>query len=306
MGGLSEEREVSLRSGAAMAAALERKGYRVVRVDVDRGLPGVLVREGIEVAVLALHGPWGEDGSVQGLLEIMGIPYTGSGVAASAVCMDKALGKRLLIASGVPTPPWRLVHLGPSPDAEELAAVLGSVQELPGPWFVKPNGSGSSVGVGRADTREELEARLVAAARVSPWILVEAAIDGAEVTLPVLDEETFPLIQVQPKTGFYDYVNKYTAGSTDYLIPPRDVTGEALEQVRQVGLAAYRALGCRGLARVDLLVDREGRPWVLEINTIPGMTETSLAPKAAAAMGIPFDDLVERILRGAGVTACGG
>lgn len=301
MGGLSEEREVSLRSGAAMAGALERLGYEVVRVDAGHDLPEVLRRERVAVAVLALHGPWGEDGTVQGALEVMGIPYTGAGVAASAVCMDKDLTKRLLLAAGVATPAWRVVRVGRDP-----AAALAEAQQVAGPWFVKPLCSGSSVGAGAAADGVELATRLAAAGKVSLRVLVERTVVGAELTMPILDGVGLPLIQVRPKMGFYDYANKYTAGCTEYLIPPADVSPAAQQAAFEMGLAAYRATGCRGLARVDLMVDATDAVWVLEINTIPGMTETSLAPKAALAAGIGFDQLVERILDGAGLASCGG
>lgn len=296
MGGLSPEREVSLRSGNAMAGALERKGYQVVRIDVGRDLPRVLVAQGVQVAVIALHGEKGEDGTVQGLLELMGIPYTGSGVASSAICMDKVLSKRLFREAGVATPAWRELRLAPEADA---AAILGQMAGLPGPWFVKPIGGGSSIGSGRARTEAELLSVVGEASRVSRHLLVEPEVRGAETTLAILDGEAFPLLEIRPEEGYYDYTNKYTSGRTHYLIPPPDMDDATQARVAELGVAAYRALGCRGLARTDVLVEPDGRAWVLEVNTIPGMTETSLAPKAAAARGIGFDDLVERILHGA-------
>ncbi|MBF0284811.1 MAG: D-alanine--D-alanine ligase [Magnetococcales bacterium] len=301
MGGLSEERPVSLKSGTAMHSALVRKGYRATAIDAGRDLPEVLRREEIEVAVIALHGPWGEDGVVQGLLEVMGIPYTGSGVLASALCMDKTLAKRLLRDGGLPTPPWWEVNVT-HPD--QLNRMVEALPPGELPLFIKPVGSGSSVGVARAATPEELAPALAAAAAVSPRVLIEKEAKGTEITLSVLDGEPLPLVEVRPLSGFYDYVNKYTSGRTQYLCPPPDLSTTAVDRAVETGLAAYRLAGCRGLARVDMIVDDRDQPWVLELNTIPGMTELSLAPQAARAAGMSFDDLVERILNGAARPAC--
>ncbi|MBF0136356.1 MAG: D-alanine--D-alanine ligase [Magnetococcus sp. DMHC-1] len=309
MGGISAEREVSLRSGRAMTAALERLGHRVVAIDAGRDLATLLVREGIQVAVLALHGPLGEDGTVQGLLEVMGIPYSGSGVAASAVCMNKSLTKCLFRDAGVPTPPGEEIILTASGGDPEAAAAR--VKSTP-PWYVKPANSGSSVGVTRVTERSQLAGALLQAAKTDDLpadgvarILVETAIVGKELTISILDDQPLPPIEIHPVSGFYDYTNKYTAGRTEYRIPPQNVSALALERARDAALAAYRVAGCCGLARVDIMLDRDELPWVLEINTVPGMTELSLAPKAAAAMGMSFDQLVARILRSAALKSCG-
>ncbi|MBF0426083.1 MAG: D-alanine--D-alanine ligase [Magnetococcales bacterium] len=309
MGGMSAERAVSLRSGRAMTAALERLGHQVVAIDVGRDLPAVLSREKIAAAVLALHGPLGEDGTVQGVLEVMGIPYTGSGVAASALCMDKSLTKRLFRDGGVPTPPGQEILLAArGGDARQAAArVLADP-----PWYVKPANSGSSVGVTRVTERAQLPEALLKATQTDDLpvdgvarILVEKAIDGKELTVSVIDDEPLPAIEIHPIDGFYDYTNKYTSGRTEYRIPPQGVSDQALERVRIAAVQAYRVAGCRGLARVDVMLDASESPWVLEINTVPGMTELSLAPKAAAAVGMGFDQLVARILRGAALKSCG-
>ncbi|MBF0588728.1 MAG: D-alanine--D-alanine ligase [Magnetococcales bacterium] len=303
LGGLSDEREVSLNSGAAMADALARKGYRVTRIDVGRDLPSVLIREKIDVAVIALHGPLGEDGAVQGLLEVMGIPYTGSDVTSSALCMDKALSKALYKNCGLNTPPWKELWL--KPDDSGQIAVAKTAEALadwrPPPLFVKPLNSGSSVGISKVEREDQLEEALAKAAAIHPRILVEREVAGVELALAVLDGESLPPIEIQPVEGFYDYENKYTAGRTRYLSPPESLSQDALDAAAAVARESYRISGCRGLARVDVIVDAEEISWVLEINTIPGMTATSLAPKGAAAAGITFDDLVERILNGASV-----
>lgn len=291
-GGPSEEREVSLRTGSAMAGALQRKGYQCVLIDAQRDLPTRLNQAGIDMAMIALHGPMGEDGTVQGLLEIMGIPYTGSGVTASAVCMDKGLAKRLFRDAELPTPAWREIHLLAGASDQDIAQALVG---FPLPGFVKPCSSGSSVGIARVADGITAAPALRAAALVSPNLLVEAEVNGVEVTLAILSGIPLPLIGIQPMDGFYDYTNKYTSGRTSYRIPP-DLTADQQQQAITTGIAAYHLTGCSGLARVDLIVDQSGVAWILEINTVPGMTETSLAPKAAQAAGITFDDLVERIL----------
>lgn len=301
MGGLSDERAVSLKSGAAMTAALERKGYRVMAMDAGRSLAQDLTRERIELAVIALHGAPGEDGTVQGMLEIMAIPYTGSGVLSSALCMDKGMTKRLLRHAAIPTPDWQEITLS---SREEIAGHLETAFPDP-PLFIKPLCSGSSVGISRVMVREELQEGLTLAAKHAKRILVEKGISGVEVTLPVLCGRALPLIEIRPKAGFYDYQNKYTMGATQYLIPPPSLNRQEVAKAVQVGLEAYRALDCQGLARVDIMMDARGEAWVLEINTIPGMTETSLAPKSAAATGISFDDLVEQILLDAVRRSCG-
>lgn len=308
LGGSSSERAVSLRSGAALVAAYQRLGCSVLAIDTQSGreLPAVLLAHAIDIAVIALHGPLGEDGTVQGLLEVMGIPYSGSGVAASALCMDKSISKRLFHQAGVMTPAWEEVQLV----AGDAQSLLPLVERLTHTWtgktcFVKPASAGSSVGIRRVGQMAELAAALTAAVEAAAQpgetvhILLEQEIVGAEVTLSILDGTPLPLIEICPVEGFYDYLNKYTPGKTRYLVPTETLSAQEIQTSIETGLAASRLLGCRGLHRVDMIVDRAGCAWVLEINTIPGMTETSLAPKAAAAAGLTFDDLAERILAGA-------
>ncbi|MBF0461567.1 MAG: D-alanine--D-alanine ligase [Magnetococcales bacterium] len=307
LGGSSTERAVSLRSGAALVAAYQRLGWPVVPIDTQSGrdLPDLLLRHAIEVAVIALHGPWGEDGTVQGLLEMMEIPYTGSGVTASALCMNKSISKRLFQQAGLATPAW-----------EELRMTVGQAlspaeaSRLTTAWagralFVKPASAGSSVGIRRVGDMAELAEALAAASAAAAQpgeaaeVLLEQEIVGTEVTLAILDGVPLPMIEICPTEGFYDYLNKYTAGRTRYLVPTESLSVAEVETAVTTGLAAGRLLGCRGLYRVDLIVDRAGQAWILEINTVPGLTETSLAPKAAAAAGLTFDALAERILAGA-------
>ncbi|GAB0058291.1 D-alanine--D-alanine ligase B [Candidatus Magnetaquicoccaceae bacterium FCR-1] len=305
MGGASPERAVSLRSGAALMGALEKRGWNPVSIDPANGreLPEALLKNRVAAAVLALHGEGGEDGAIQGLLETLGIPYTGSFVGPSALCMNKIASKRLFRDAGLPTPAWEEVVV----DGEESLASLPDLALNP-PCFVKPMATGSSVGISRVDDREGLKEALRIAVRASgsgkTRILVEEEIIGPELTLAILDDRPLPLIEIRPAAGFFDYNAKYASGETRYLIPPESVDPATLERATRIGLEAGRVAGCRGLYRVDLMVDGDGTPWVLEINTLPGMTATSLAPKAAAAIGISFEDLAERILAGAGLERC--
>lgn len=292
LGGRSAEREVSLRTGAAIAEALRRRGREVVEIDARDDLSARLAAAAPDAAFLALHGRWGEDGTVQGLLEMLGVPYTGSGVLASALAMDKGLSKVVFRANGVPTPDFQVLRPGQPADAVELSA----------PLVAKPLREGSTIGVAVARTDAEVPAAVAHAREHAAEVLIEAFVSGRELTLGVLDGQTLPLVEVVPEGGFYDYESKYTPGRTRYLCPAPLEERVAAEATR-AGAAAYTALGCAGAARVDVLLDGAGAPWVLEVNTIPGMTPTSLLPKAAAAAGIEFEELVERILAGASLKA---
>ncbi len=292
LGGRSDEREVSLKTGKAVADALRRLGHGVLEVDAGEDLAGRLSEIRPEAAFVALHGRWGEDGTVQGLLELLAIPYTGSGVLASALAMDKDASKRMFRAWGVPTAPWTVLEPGAPPRADEVGF----------PAVVKPARGGSTLGVSVVHRPGDLAGAVETARRSDPRVVVERYVEGRELTVGVLDGEALPVVEIVPESGFYDYRAKYTAGKTRYLCPaslPEPVTA----RVTEAGLAAYRALGCSGAARVDVRLDPDGNPWVLEVNTIPGMTPTSLLPKAAAAIGLDFDALVARILAGASLKA---
>jgi D-alanine-D-alanine ligase len=287
LGGLSAEREISLRTGTAALQALRQLGYRAQAIDVGTDLPSQLREAGVEVAFIALHGRFGEDGRVQGLLEMLQIPYTGSGVLASSVAIDKVVTKQLLRYHRLPTPEFDFIRPGDS--NEDL---FSRCRELP--LVVKPSREGSTIGISIARSRDELRQGIDAAADLDGSVLVEEFIAGAELTVAVLNGTALPIIQIVPKGGFYDYQAKYTAGQTEYLLPaPIDPASTA--QIQQAAASAYRALGCRGAARVDFML-RDAEFYCLEVNTIPGMTETSLLPKAAAAAGIEFGQLVEQIL----------
>lgn len=290
MGGLSAEREISLRTGRAVLAALQESGYPATGIDVGRDLPARLEEEKIEVAFIALHGRFGEDGTVQGLLEMLGIPYTGSGVMASAIAMDKVTTKKILLYHELPTPAFEVFCRGD--DSEMFIS-----RRRHFPLVVKPAREGSTIGVSVVHGADELRAGIDSALIHDGMVLVEDFIKGLEVTVGVLDGVALPVIQVVPKGGFYDFQAKYTAGQTEYLVPaPLD--GALYERLQQVAVAAFRAIGCAGAARVDFMV-REREFFCLEVNTIPGMTETSLLPKAARQSGVSFAELVQRILEGA-------
>ncbi len=285
-GGPSAEREISLRSGEAVAAALERKGHRVARIDAGSDLPERLRESGAERAWIALHGPFGEDGAVQGCLEVMGIPYTGSGVLGSALAMDKLRAKQVWQAAGIPTPP--LVALGVEP-LSTVPARLGW------PVMVKPARSGSSLGMTRADDEEALDRAWAEARRFDSAVLAEAWVEGAEVTVGVMGREPLPVLELKVRRGFYDYTAKYERGAGTEYLHPTGLGSEVEARCQELALAAFRNLGCRGWGRVDMLVGESGAQ-VIEVNTVPGMTEHSLVPKAAACAGTGFDELVEAIL----------
>ncbi|MCX6899666.1 MAG: D-alanine--D-alanine ligase [Verrucomicrobia bacterium] len=283
MGGPSAEREVSLRSGAAVSAGLRRAGWRVCDVDV-RG-PDFVLEPDTAVAFLALHGTFGEDGTLQRLLEERGVAYTGCGVQASHDCFDKAISKRIFEAAGVPSARY-----------EVLAASGPRRVTLPLPVVVKAACQGSSVGVTIVRDAGALDAALADAFRYGEHAVVEEFVAGRETTVGILGETALPVVEVRPKSGVYDYKSKYTTGATEYEVPAR-LSEATTHAMQEVALAAFRAAGCRDYSRVDFLLSQgDERPYVLEINTLPGMTETSLLPKAAAAAGIGFEELCSRMV----------
>lgn len=291
MGGLSAEREVSLKSGAAVHQALLGQGYDAVAIDVGRDLAAVLVRERIEAAFIALHGRYGEDGCVQGLLELMQIPYTGSGVLASALAMHKLYSKQAFVAGGILTAPFRPFRRGETPRLAELPFGL--------PLVVKPVQEGSSVGVSIVKEESELATALELAFRHDDEILVEQYIKGQEVQVGILDDRPIGAIEIVPLKEFYDYEAKYTDGMAEHIFPAR-LEPALYEKAQRIGLAAHRALGCSGYSRVDLLVTDAGECYVLEVNTLPGMTALSLLPEIASkGAGLSFEALVERIIESA-------
>ncbi|MFN3395298.1 MAG: D-alanine--D-alanine ligase [Thermodesulfovibrionales bacterium] len=294
MGGDSAEREVSLRSGMAVYNALRRKGYNVTAIDVGRDICGILSREGVEIAFLVLHGGYGEDGSIQGLLEVLGIPYTGSGVLASALSMDKEASKKIFTYHGIPVPPF--VVLSEKERVEKIFDHTFCPFEMP--WVIKPSKEGSSIGVSIVRTEEEINTALDSAFRLGRKIIIEKYIEGREIQVGILNNRVLGSIEVRPKKAFYSYEAKYTPGLTEYISPP-EISDEDLRRIEDFGLKAHIVLGCKGATRVDTILSKEGDVYVLEVNTIPGMTETSLLPKIARQSNLEFDDLIEEILRDA-------
>lgn len=291
MGGWGEERDVSMRTGEAIAQALEARGHQVARLFAGPGLDTTLREAAIDVAFLALHGRMGEDGRVQGLLEVMGIPYTGSGVLGSALAMNKGVAKKLFRQHNLATPTGYVVPASRLKDVPQLHADLGF------PCVVKPASSGSSVGLTLVHTHEQLEPAIALACRFGGEALVERYVKGREVTVALLDGEVLGSCEVSHDGSVFDTATKYEGGAS-YHLPPR-LPQTRLANIEQMALTAAKALGCRGAVRVDFMVPQVGNEVVLEVNTLPGMTRASLFPKIAKAAGIDFEALVEQLLDGA-------
>ncbi len=292
LGGKSAERAVSLNSGSMVLHALRRGGVDAQPFDpAEQGLDALLA-ERFDRAFVALHGRFGEDGTVQGVLEWLSIPYTGSGVLGSALAMDKVRAKLLWQASGLPTPPYEVLDAGT--DFRAVAQRLGL------PLMVKPVNEGSSIGMSKVRAAGALEEAYALAVNFDRSVIAERFIEGTELTCGVLGDETLPLIRLETPREFYDYEAKYVAGDTRYILPC-GLDPDRERALQGVCLAAFRALGCRGWGRVDLMLDRAGDPHLLEVNTSPGMTDHSLVPMAARAIGLSYEDLCLRILEGAHV-----
>jgi D-alanine-D-alanine ligase len=293
LGGLSAERDISLLSGNAILSALKEKGYNACSIDVDKDVAKRLLTDRIDVAFIALHGRWGEDGTIQGMLEIMGIPYTGSGVLASALAMNKYMTKIILMFHRLQTPDFQVFQ------AENYLKDRPGEKILSGyPLVVKPVSEGSTIGISIVKNEGQLKKAIKEAFRFNDQIIIEEFIDGPEITVGILNGSPLPVIEIVPKSGFYDYESKYTSGMTEYIFPAR-LANEQLSEIQNTALKAYKALGCHGAARVDMILDVKGNANILEINTIPGMTKTSLLPKAAYHAGYDFNTLVQEMLESA-------
>lgn len=295
MGGQSGEREVSLRSGSGVLGSLRRQGFDAVEIDPGRNLVGQLEEAGAEVVFNVLHGGAGENGAIQGVLECAGYPYTGCGVLASALTMDKVQTKRLFDACCIPTPKW--LYIDASSDAEKLAD--RAIEQFGLPAVVKPRDEGSSLGISIAKTRPQLIDAIAAMQTDFGEGLIDRFISGVEVTIGVVgvgeSMRALPVLELVPKREFYDYEAKYTKGMTELIAPAR-ISDELTLKSRRLALDAFVALGCEGLGRVDMHIDAEGNCWVHEINSVPGMTETSDLPHAAEAEDLSYDELVLQIL----------
>jgi len=299
MGGMSAEREVSLRSGAAVSRALAELGHEVIELDAGTEVVEQLagLRGRVDAVFIVLHGRMGEDGTIQGLLELLEIPYTGSGVMASAVAIDKCMTKHILRSQGIPVADDVVVTAAEVAGTGLVEVAKGISLDLGFPCIVKPNCEGSTIGAGKACNREELEKTIEEALQYDDLTLVERYIEGREMTVGLLGEEPvfLPVLEVVASKGLYDYECKYTKGMTEYIVPA-PISEELARDLQRLSLRAHRALSCEGFSRVDFMVDGEGRPYCLEVNTIPGMTELSLIPKAAVAAGFSFAEVVEMIL----------
>lgn len=300
MGGRSGEREISLSSGRMIVESLTRSGCTVESFDVDDNLQGNLRAYGAELAFIALHGRFGEDGTIQGMLDLMGLPYTGSGVLASALAMDKMMSKKIFAYENIPTPRGLTIHVDEI-EREGRESVLRRVGERIGwPLVVKPLLEGSSIGVTIVRECEQFWPAMELAFKHDHTVLVEQFISGTEITVGVLgnrDPRPLPVIEIVPRVGgFYDFQSKYATGGSDHIIPAR-LPAEVLDMASRLGVRAHQAMGCRSYSRTDMIVDGEGVPFVLEVNTLPGMTPTSLVPDAARAIGLSFDELILEIAR---------
>jgi len=292
LGGRSAEREISLSSGRAIYQALAERGHRVVKIGEDGPIEDTLLAAKIDVAFIALHGRYGEDGTFQRFLEDKQIPYTGSRPLASKQALDKAAAKEIFKEKGIPTPEYLLVDLG-------ISAIEHLEKELSGkinfPVVLKPVDEGSSIGLSIVRTLTELKPAVERALGYSSRLLIEKYISGREITVGILAGAPLPVVEIIPRQGHYSFQAKYTKGMSDYFVPA-DLSPAVYREVQLIALKAHQALGCSDFSRVDLRVDPDNRPWVLEVNTIPGFTPSSLLPKAAQAVGIGFGDLCEQIL----------
>jgi D-alanine-D-alanine ligase len=301
-GGTSMERDVSFVTGRRVQHALERLGHEVHPLDIEESTTGTLMELGPEAAFICLHGPGGEDGTVQALLETLGIPYTGSGPLSSIRCMDKDYAKRAARAAGIPTPTFRTFFRRAMNDMGAAAALDTAANTLGYPLAVKPAHEGSGFGLSRVEESDELLDAVYEAFGYDAKILLERWVDGTEVSVPILEpagEEprALGLVEIRPREGAYNFEAKYTPGATDFAIPA-EIPPEAAANLEETALATYRALGCSGYARVDTIL-ADDTPWVIDVKTIPGFTETSTFPLAAEAAGISFESLVETILEAA-------
>jgi D-alanine-D-alanine ligase len=294
-GGLSLEREVSLRSGRRVAEALTDRGHHVRRIDVDDRLVAALAEDDFDVAYLALHGKAGEDGTVQGLLELLDVAFTGPGSVASALAWDKAVMKGLWRRAGLSTPDWVALSSEAVREMGAARALHRVVDRLGLPLVVKPSQGGAAMGVRSVHAADELAAAIVASFSYHSVVLIEQFVHGQEVAVSVVDGSALPPVEVVPKEGSYDFAARYTHGATEFHVPAR-LDPERLERCRVDAVGAYELAGARHVTRADMIVDSDGVPWLLELDTCPGMTETSLLPMAAAAEGWDFAGLCERIV----------
>ncbi|MEG0297030.1 MAG: D-alanine--D-alanine ligase [Clostridium sp.] len=289
MGGISSEREISLKSGNSVVESLDRSKFEVLPIVIDKKEDIIEKVKGIDFALLALHGAFGEDGTVQSVLQTLDIPYSGCGPLSSALCMDKDLTKKVLKANGVRTADWLNVRSVAEIDYDKI-------EEMGYPVFVKPTNGGSSVATFKIYKKEEIENAVIEGLKWDREVMIEQFISGEEITCPVMGDELFPIIAIRPKSDFFDFTQKYAADGADEVVI--ELEEKLHNEVEQMAFDTYRALKCEVYSRIDMIITKEGVPYILEVNTLPGMTSASLFPKSAAAHGIPFDKFLEKIIEG--------
>lgn len=294
-GGISFEREVSLRSGSRVADALADRGHQVTRLDVDADLVRTLAAGGFDVAFLALHGSAGEDGTIQSILEVLEVPYTGPDVLASSLAWNKPIAQGLYRRAGLAVPHNVTLSQQAFREMGAAAAVTRIADELGTPLIVKPAAGGSSLGLSLVEDAGSLPQAIVGAFSYADTVLIERLVEGTEVAVTVLDGEALPAVEISPKEGAYDFAARYTAGATEFHAPAR-LDDDVLARCAEAATTAFEAIGSRHISRADLIVDGDGTPWILELDTCPGLTETSLVPLAAQAGGIPFEELCDRLV----------
>lgn len=305
-GGMSSEREISLKSGTAVFRALTDEGLNAIFLDVNDDICDIIKKNNIDIAFIALHGKFGEDGTVQKMLEDLGIPYTGSGVEASKRALDKIASKEAFVAAGISTPRYVVINKdewrsGPDVGAGLKPARSGRPQGSPlqvWPLVVKPPLEGSSIGLSIVSDMDAFEKAVFKAFEFGPTVLIEEYISGRELTVGILNDKPLPVIEIVPKNKVYDYEAKYKSPDTDYLVPA-PIDPVMFKKAQDLGLAAHKALGCRSVSRVDIMAANDGNLFVLEVNTIPGMTERSLLPKAAGVAGLSFSKLCLKLISSA-------
>ena len=292
-GGISSEREISLKTGEGIFGALKSSGYNVQFIDFKGD--NISVFKNIDIAFLALHGKYGEDGTVQGVLELLKVPYTGSGILASSLAIDKIFAKKIFVFEEIPTPDYIGLDLKDPVNFDEIKNEV--IKKIGYPLVVKPSREGSTIGITIIQGESDLEDAINFAKIYDQRILLEKFITGRQITVSLIGDKptALPIIEIKPKSGFYDFKSKYTAGLTEYITPAM-LDNNLTEMIKELAVKTHNCLGCYGISRVDLILDENYMPFVLEINTMPGMTATSLVPKAAAAAKISFEKLVEIIL----------
>jgi len=287
MGGASSEREVSLSSGKAMFAACAALGYDAISVEFENDILSHLdTLKSVDIVLIALHGGIGENGRIQGMFESLGIRYTGSDALSSAICMDKHISKLLAEDVGIATPRWKRIRKGQSIYKNEFDY----------PFVVKPNSEGSTIGLTIVHNENDYDSAVEEAFKYDDEILIEEFISGKEITVSIVGEDVLPIIEIRPEHGLYDYECKYTKGMTEYICPA-ELNEDLTKRIKQTAFEVYKLLKCRHYGRVDLRLDNNNQHWFLELNTLPGMTDTSLVPKAAKATGISFEQLIGKIIK---------